>query len=158
MKHFTAADSLIGRQIEVERNYVNMKKLRSLTIILILIVLTSCGGQTVNKEELAKIPNDFPISEAPILDMEEFVLYTDKTAADQYSAELIYNSNSDYDTIINYYKKLYPGATCTDFGIAYHILKIPQNKGEYLVSVQIYSSINRGEKGVCTVTISALEQ
>ncbi len=129
-----------------------------ITITLILLLLTSCGNSQGNKTEASKIPSEFPISYAPILNIEEFVLYTDKTAADQYSAELIYNSNSDYDEIIEYYKKIFPDAICTDFGIAYNILNIPQDNGEYLVSIQIYSSINRGEKGVCTITLSALEQ
>ena len=135
-----------------------MKRKYLIIIVLILLLLTSCGDSKVNKSEVAKIPNEFPISEAPLLNIEEFVLYTDKTVADQYSAELIYNSNSDYDVIINYYKKIFPNAICTDFGIAYNILDVPQNSGGYLVSIQVYSSINRGENGVCTVTISALEQ
>ena len=135
-----------------------MKKTYLLTLILILALLCSCSGASTNKEEAANIPKEFPISEAPVLNIEEFVLYTDKSMADQYSAELIYNSNSDYDTIIEYYKKIFPDAVYTDFGIAYNILNIPQNKGEYLVSIQVYSSINRGEKGICTVTISAIEQ
>ena len=126
--------------------------------ILILTLLTSCGGQQGNKAELSKIPSEFPLSEAPVLNIEEFVLYTDKTAADQYSAELIYNSNSDYKTIIDYYKNLFPDAINTDFGIAYNILNVPQKGTGYLVSIQIYSSINRGEKGVCTVTISVIQQ
>ena len=127
-------------------------------LILILTLLTSCDKQQGNKEELAKIPSEFPIAEAPVLNIEEFVLYTDKSAADQYSAELIYNSNSEFKDIIDYYKNLFPDAICTDFGIAYNILNVPQNRIGYLVSIQIYSSINRGERGVCTVTISAIDQ
>ncbi len=135
-----------------------MKSKCLLIILLTLLILTSCGSAQGNKTEVSKIPSEFPISYAPVLNIEEFVLYTDKTVADQYSAELIYNSNSGYDAIIEYYKEVFPDAICTDFGIAYNILNVPPNNGGYLVSIQIYSSINRGEKGVCTVTLSALEQ
>lgn len=136
-----------------------MKKAKILIIFLIAIsILSACGGPSSDKNELAKIPQEFPTYNAPIYNISEFVSYTDKSAAGQYSAEIVYNSSSDYESIIEYYKKVFPDGICTDFGIAYNVLNVmPAGEG-HLVSVRIYSTVNKGEKGLCTITISALEQ
>lgn len=126
--------------------------------LTILTILLSACGNSQNKNELSKIPEDFPVQNAPICDISEFISYTDKSIAGQYSAEVVYNSNSDYDTVIKFYKDAFPDGICTDFGVAYNILNVmPAGEG-HLVSVRIYSTINKGENGSCTVTISALEQ
>ena len=136
-----------------------MKKLYPIILILTLILtLTACGGNNSDSAELAKIPQEFPVHNAPICNIAEFISYTDNTVADQYSAELIYNSGSDYDEVVEFYKKAYPDAICTDFGIAYNFVNVmPLGEG-HLVSVRIFSSLKNGEKGLCTVTISAIEQ
>ena len=123
-----------------------------------LLLLSACGKSEYNKEEFAKIPAEFPIHNAPIYAIEEFISYTDNTTAEQYSAEIVYNSSAEYDEIVKYYKETFPDAICTDFGIAYNIINVmPLGEG-HLVSVRIQSSINSGERGRCTITISALEQ
>ncbi|MBQ6809599.1 MAG: hypothetical protein IJP09_02680 [Clostridia bacterium] len=137
-----------------------MKKIFNLifSAAFVLLLLTACGGPNVNKEELAKIPENFPQENAPIYNIAEFISYTDNTMAGQYSAEIVYNTYADYDSVVEYYKEYFPNAICTDFGIAYNVLNVmPAGEG-HLVSVRIYSSINQGESGACTITISALEQ
>lgn len=135
-----------------------MKKALILAFILSAVIMFSACGTSSDKAELAKIPQEFPTHNAPIFNIAEFVSYTDKSVADQYSAEIVYNSNSDYDSIIEYYKKIFPDGIYTDFGIAYNVLNVMPAGTGHLVSVRIYSSVNKGEKGTCTITISALEQ
>ena len=135
-----------------------MKKLFTVLFLSVLFLTTACGSQPSDNAELAKIPPEFPTHNAPICSIAEFISYTDKTTAGQYSAELVYNSNLEYSEIVDFYKKEFPNAVCTDFGIAYNLVNVmPLGEG-HLVSVRIFSSLNSGEKGLCTVTISALEQ
>lgn len=135
-----------------------MKKILTVILLTAILTLTACGGETTNSAELAKIPEEFPVNNAPICNIAEFISYTDKSMADQYSAEVVYNSSSEYDEIVEFYKTAFPDAICTDFGISYNLINVmPLGEG-HLVSVRIYSSLSNGENGLCTVTISALEQ
>ncbi len=135
-----------------------MKKFLTIFLLTAILTLTACGGATSNSAELAKIHEDFPVHNAPICNIAEFISYTDKSAADQYSAEVVYNSASEYSETVEFYKKAFPDAICTDFGSSYSLVNVmPLGEG-HLVSVRINSALSSGENGLCTVTISALEQ
>lgn len=121
--------------------------------------LVACkgGAPASDNSEMAKIPSDYPINDAPVYAMIEFVSYTDNSAGDQYSSELVFNSSADYQTLLTYYKKLFPDAILTDFGIAYNILNVPKHGEQYMVGVNIYSSLKSGVKGACTVTMTVID-
>ena len=132
-------------------------KILILILLAITVFLSSCGSSS-DKTELAKIPKEFPTHNAPIYNIAEFVSYTDKSIADQYSAEVVYNTYSDYEATIEYYKNRFPDGIYKDFAVAYTILNVmPAGEG-HLVNIRIYSTVNKGEKGLCTISISALEQ
>ena len=135
-----------------------MKKFLTVFLLTAILTLTACGKSTQNSAELAKIPEEFPVHNAPICNIAEFISYTDKSAADQYYAEVVYNSSSEYEDIIEYYQNAFPDAICTDFGVAYNFVNVMPIGEGHLVSVRIYSSLISGENGLCTVTITALEQ
>lgn len=135
-----------------------MKKILTAFLFATILILSSCGTSKINSAEMEKIPADFPLNNAPICNISEFISYTDKTVADQYSAEIVYNSDSEYNDIVEFYKKAFPEAVCTDFGTSYNLINVMTLGQGHLVSVRISQKLNSGEKGTCTVIISATEQ
>ena len=134
-----------------------MKKTISLVLAFLLsfMLLSSCGSNPakMNEAELKKLPEGYPLEIAPLYGMVEIVSVTDKGSVGYFSYEIVFNSSQNYEDIVAYYTKFFSNAITNDFGIAYSILHIPESTG-YMCNMSIYSSVTKGENGVCTVQIT----
>ncbi|MDF2685123.1 MAG: hypothetical protein K0S55_304 [Clostridia bacterium] len=129
-------------------------------LIASMFILTSCGGNgneadtsTGDSAELAKLPEDFPISSAPLYKMVELVSISNNNSENYISYDITFNSDANYDELVEYYSGFFEKPIIKDFGIALNVVYVPENTG-YMCNYNIFSDKSKGEKGTCTVTMT----
>lgn len=130
-------------------------------IFALLFVLAGCSSNSVGTElsssDLEKLPENFPLDKCPLYSVEEIVSVTNKGSDSYYSYEIVFNSNAEYQAIIDFYFEFFPSAITKDFGIAYNLLSVPASGSGYMCNFNIYSSVTKGEAGECTVVVTVSE-
>jgi hypothetical protein len=123
-----------------------------------MFIITACGGNkantdTGNSAELEKLPEDFPLNDAPLYKIAELVSITNSNSENYISYEVTFNSDAEYNDLVDYYSNFYKEPIVKDFGIATSVVFVPESTG-YMCSYNILSNKSQGTKGTCTVTMT----
>ena len=130
----------------------------AILILANMFIITSCSNNKVDsnmgdENELAKLPEEYPLSSAPLFKIAELISISDKNSENYISYDITFNSDAGYDEVVEYYSNFFKDPITKDFGIALNLVYVPEDTG-YMCNFSIFSNKTKGTKGNCTITMS----